>query len=139
MENLNIRTVSAKDAYSQLIIALNKYQENALFFDLVLLQVLRDGIIQRFEFTIDALWKALKEQLLVIHKLKIEEIASPRTIFRISKDSGIINLKEFNICMEMIEDRNKTSHTYDNLIAEEVFKSILSSIDTINCILNKIK
>ena len=139
MENLNIRTVSAKDAYSQLIIALNKYQENALFFDLVLLQVLRDGIIQRFEFTIDALWKALKEQLLVTHKLKIEEIASPRTIFRISKDSGIINLKEFNICMEMREDRNKTSHTYDNLIAEEVFKSILSSIDTINCILNKIK
>lgn len=76
----------------------------------------RDSAIQRFEYSIDTFWKFLKfymqEQLgLVI------EIDSPRAILRKALNVQIITDEEFEQLIEGVADRNLTSHSYKEEVA----------------------
>lgn len=48
----------------------------------------RDGVIQRFEFIFELLWKVVQEYA----KYKGIESASPRDAFRVAGDLGIIDI-----------------------------------------------
>jgi nucleotidyltransferase substrate binding protein (TIGR01987 family) len=78
-----------------------------------------DAVIQRFEFTYELTWKLLK---LILSYRGIVEVRSPRETFKESFASGIIT--EGNIWIEMLEDRNITSHTYDEEEAEKVYENV---------------
>ena len=77
-----------------------------------------DGTIQRFEFCFELAWKLLKD---VLHYDGIE-VSSPRAIIKESFQ------KEFIVdgenWMEMLNDRNKTSHLYDEQEALHIYKKI---------------
>jgi nucleotidyltransferase substrate binding protein (TIGR01987 family) len=78
----------------------------------------KDGVIQRFEFTVELLWKTLKISL----SYKGEECRSPRDCVKMAYRMGI--LEDDEIVLDMIEDRNKSSHIYDEQVAEEIFLRI---------------
>ncbi len=80
----------------------------------------RDGVIQRFEFTIELLWKAIKA---VLEYNKIE-CYSPRDCIKSAFRHGIIDDDE--IILDMLDDRNASSHIYDEKEAEKIFKRIKS-------------
>lgn len=84
---------------------------------------LRDSVIKRFEFTIDTLQKFLKSYLVFEHGLN-EDIMSPRNIFRYSLESEIVNQEQFEALIDAIEDRNRTSHTYNEKLAEIICQRI---------------
>lgn len=93
-------------------IDLYKKQENT---------VLLDGTIQRFEFCVELGWKTLKEYL---EYEKIGEFNSPRATIKECFSIGLIqNAEEW---LDMLDDRNLTSHTYDEVIAKEIYRNIIT-------------
>lgn len=79
-----------------------------------------DGTIQRFEFTFELFWKALKFFL----RNEGIDTRSPREVFM-----EAFRLEWFDdeaVFINMLEDRNKTSHTYDRETSREIFKRIKS-------------
>lgn len=77
----------------------------------------RDSVIKRFEFCFDLLWKCLKDYL---EKQCGISIASPKSAFRECFIQGFINKQEFESLDKMLDDRNNTSHRYDEFMAEEI-------------------
>ena len=97
--------------------------------------VLRDGLIQRFEFTYKLAWKATKA---VLEALGIVEIRSPKATFKEAFSQGLIQ-KETTWLM-MLKDRNMTTHVYKEEIADEIAQRIIS--DYLKCfqdLLNKLQ
>lgn len=78
-----------------------------------------DATIQRFEFTYELSWKLMKIYLEFNGNL---EVTSPRKAIKEAFKEGIIS--EGEIWLQMLQDRNRTSHTYDEECALEIFENI---------------
>ena len=78
----------------------------------------RDGVIQRFEFTFELLWKTAK----IFLEYEGFRCAGPRSCIK----EGVRRefLSEGEVLLDMLEDRNKTTHIYDEHTAEEIFERI---------------
>lgn len=87
---------------------------------------LRDSVIQRFEFSVDTLWKFLREYL-ETNKGIIFTIVSPKEVLRNALQNGILSNDEYEIFLDMIDDHNLTSHTYNEFLAEEIAHRIIAS------------
>ena len=94
----------------------------------------RDGVIQRFEFTVELFWKTLK-LLLAYQGI---DCASPRRCIKEAFRAGLIGDDE--ILLDMLEDRNRSSYIYDESTAEEIFERIVKVyVPTLERILEGIK
>ena len=80
---------------------------------------MRDGAIQRFEFCAELAWKALREYLLA---QGYAEINSPKAVMRQAYGDGI--LEEEGPWLQLIQDRNLTSHLYDESAAGAIYQRI---------------
>lgn len=80
--------------------------------------LLVDGTIQRFEFCIELLWKVLKRALLE----NGVETGTPREA--IQKAYQAKWLQDEKVWIQMLQDRNRTSHVYEEEIAREIFSRI---------------
>ena len=83
------------------------------------ISIIKEGIIQRFEFTHELAWKVMKDYL--THE-GFQNIDGSRTSTREAFNKGLITHGQ--VWMDMIESRNKTVHTYQNSILEQEFNSI---------------
>ena len=81
----------------------------------------KQGVIQAFEFTWELAWNLLKDYLTWQGET---EITGARDAIRESFKRGLI--EEGQIWMAMLQDRYRTSHTYN----ESTMREILASIDT---------
>ena len=80
----------------------------------------RDGLIQRFEFTVELAWKSLKEYL--EDQGMVVGIASPRGILKEAFAAGIID--DADVWNEILTARNTTSHIYDEATAIRIAQQI---------------
>ena len=78
----------------------------------------RDGIIQRFEFTLELSWKTAKKIL----RSNDIEVDVPKNVFREMASLGWIDSAE--LWMEYVNARNKASHIYNEEMATAVFSVI---------------
>lgn len=78
----------------------------------------RDGVIQRFEFTFELLWKTAR----VFLEYEGFRCAGPRSCIKEGARREI--LVEGEVLLDMLEDRNRTTHIYDEQTAEEIFERI---------------
>lgn len=81
-------------------------------------EVLTAGLIQTYEFTFELAWKTLKDYL----EMEGFDVPSPRATLRQAFQSGYIQQAE--VWMQALNDRNLTTHTYDELIAAKVVGDI---------------
>jgi len=81
----------------------------------------RDSSIKRFELCVDLFWKVLKDFIAAKHGIFV---ASPKSVVRESLKQSIINENELLLLIKMIDDRNLTSHTYDEVLAEDILKRL---------------
>ncbi len=79
----------------------------------------RQGVIQCFEYTHELAWNVLKDFLT---EQGITNLIGSKDSTRAAFKAGII--KDGEVWMEMIKDRNLTSHTYDEDYALSVFTNI---------------
>lgn len=80
--------------------------------------IVRDSVIQRFEFTVELSWKILQKFL---KNSGLSETLSPKAIFREAALLGWVDDPEAWI--KFVDDRNLSSHTYRESIAEKVYAS----------------
>lgn len=78
----------------------------------------KDGVIQRFEFTFELMWKTLK--LFLTDQGIISQ--SPKETLKAAFRYGL--LSEQDVYLEMLEDRNITSHNYNLAKSEQIFNRI---------------
>lgn len=75
--------------------------------------IIVDGIIQRFEFTFEQSWKVMK--LYLEDQGIIDEALAPRSTIRCAYKHKLI--ADGDVWIEMMLDRNRTSHMYDEATA----------------------
>jgi len=76
------------------------------------------GAIQNFEICYEVCWKTLKKMA----ESEGRSAASPRTAFQYAFEARFITNEP--IWVEMIKDRNLTTHIYDQATAEKIFQHI---------------
>ncbi|MDR0991537.1 MAG: nucleotidyltransferase substrate binding protein [Ruminococcus sp.] len=81
--------------------------------------IIKEGFIQRFEYTFELAWKTLKDYM-EYQGLKFQP--SPMKTVKEAFAAGII--KDGQTFIDMIESRNKTAHTYDEAVVERIFSEI---------------
>lgn len=91
----------------------------ALQLDINENEIYLDGIIKRFEFCYELSWKLMKEY---IENEGIESVKSPRSAIRESFKMNLI--EKDNGWLDMIGDRNRTSHTYNEETALDIYENI---------------
>lgn len=77
------------------------------------------GLIQAFEFTHELAWNVLKDFL---EDRGVQNLYGSRDTTREAFKTGLIENAE--IWMNMIQSRNLTSHTYDDVVAAEISSAI---------------
>ena len=83
---------------------------------------LRDSAIQRFKCSVDLFWKYL--QVYLIEALEITDVHGPKPVIRKSFALNLLNEQEAEDDLEMIKDRNLSSHIYVEEIAEHLTSKI---------------
>jgi nucleotidyltransferase substrate binding protein (TIGR01987 family) len=83
--------------------------------------IVRDAAIQRFEYTSETFWKVVKGYLDVQEGVICN---SPKSCFKEAFKVGLLSEEETVKILEMVDDRNLTSHTYHEEIAEEIYRQI---------------
>ncbi len=101
--------VKLEAALKRLGEALSEDSANPLFID---------GTIQRFEFVFELTWKTLKRALEVEGLL----CQTPRETLNTAYQTGWINTEE--LWLQMLDDRNLTSHTYEEPTASQIYENI---------------
>ncbi len=84
------------------------------------IDIIKEGILQRFEFTHELAWKVMKDYL---EFEGIQNITGSRSATREAFNIGLI--QKGQIWMDMIESRNKTVHTYNQDVLIVEFKKVV--------------
>lgn len=103
-----------KNALAQLEEAVQRYRQSSAD------TLYRDGLIQRFEFTVELAWKSLKEYL--EDQGVVLSIAAPRGILKEAFAAGI--LRDGDQWNAILTARNLTSHVYDEVTAANIARQI---------------
>jgi nucleotidyltransferase substrate binding protein (TIGR01987 family) len=98
--------------------------------------IMRDGVIQRFEYTFELSWKMLKRYLEMYGLEKVDTLNN-RDLFRIGFENGLLQNPE--AWFHYLTDRNQTSHMYDPGIASDVFESVAGFLRDAQFLLGQLK
>ena len=92
------------------------------------------GAIQAFEVCYELAKNIIRKVLL----LRAQEVhVTPKEIFRLAEAEGLILDSE--VWFDFAKKRNKTSHTYDGEIAEEILSSLPDFLRELNLLIAKLK
>jgi len=84
-------------------------------------EFIRDSVIQRFEFTYELAWKMLKLRL----EAEAIDAKTPKQTLQEALQAGFI--ADGNAWSELQRNRNLTSHTYDETLADNVYDYVVRS------------
>ncbi len=79
----------------------------------------QQGVIQGFEITYELAWNLLKDYL---HYQGVADIVGSRDAIRQSFSDGLV--KDGHVWMAMLQDRNRTVHTYNKKTADSILQNI---------------
>ncbi len=102
-------------------------------------QLEQEGVIQRFEYTMELAWKVMADYL--EYENVVFPQKTPRTVIRKAFESHLIS--EGDIWMRALDARNQVSHVYDCKIFATVISDIkdhyLQQMDDLHmCLLQKV-
>lgn len=115
MRTLEDRFAQYKNVVEKLEEVIETYNDNNS-------RIIVDAMIQRFEFCVELSWKLLKDYL---SSENVGDFNSPRSVMKESYKMGLIT--EGELWLDMLEDRNLTSHTYDEIVANTIRDNILNT------------
>ena len=116
MDNLkDIRWKQRFENFDKSYKLLNKYAKQPITTELE-----RAGIIQFFEMTFELAWKVLKDYLEAQEYL----VKSPRETVKQACQIGLID--NGHVWMDALSNRNLTTHTYDEELANKMTNEIIT-------------
>jgi nucleotidyltransferase substrate binding protein (TIGR01987 family) len=89
----------------------------------VLDEIIKEGLIQRFEYTYELAWNVMKDYAYFQGDSSLV-IGGSRDALRFAFDAGLIENGE--LWMEMIKSHQQTTHTYDEETANEIYLKIIN-------------
>lgn len=112
MKSVEFKYMNLKKAYGKLVEVSELYDGKN--------EIVRDSLIQRFEFTYELTHKTLKD---VMKYLGVTlENSFPRTIYKKAYVNNLIS--DDKVWIDLLEDRNSTSHIYIESLSDEVANRI---------------
>lgn len=120
------RLIYKKEQFS---LGLNDF-EKSLSINLSLLNediidVIRSGQAQKYEFTMELLWKTLKVFLDEVHGF---QLASPKAVIKKFYNLEYIDSLEYEALINMWSDRNSLSHIYKKEQLSQIHSRIIKSL-----------
>ena len=79
----------------------------------------KDGVIKRFEFTVELAWKTIQD---LLTERGYPDVKGPKPVIKQAFQDGIII--EGQAWIDMLDDRNRSSHLYDESVALGIFDKI---------------
>ena len=113
MRSIDFKYMNLEKAYSRLKEVSDLYDGKD--------DIIRDSLIQRFEFTYELTHKTLGEFMKYLGVTL--ENSFPRTIFKKAYVNNLIS--DDKVWINLLEDRNSTSHIYNENLADEVADRIV--------------
>ena len=92
-----------------------------------------DATIQRFEFTFELAWKFLKDYF----SERDIQLNYPKEV--IQEAFSVDLIEEEDVWVKMLKDRNMTSHTYDEKLANDIYSRIKLYVPKLRNLLDKIE
>lgn len=83
--------------------------------------IIKEGLIQRFEYTHELAWNVMKDFLM---ESGAPEIYGSKDAIREAYNVGLI--ANGKMWMDMVSSRNRTSHTYNEEVANEIFSMVIN-------------
>ena len=94
--------------------------EPALFPDLVADNI-KSGQIQKFEFTVELLWKTVQVFLFEIDGI---DVVTPKSVAKEFVEAGHCDYEAYELFIRAINDRNQLSHIYRQEMAESIWQRL---------------
>ena len=116
--SINDKIKQLEKVFENLKIIIDAYEKEE---DRIIKDGLRDSIIQRFEFVTELSWKLMKKYL---DENLVLEVYSQRSVIKESYKQDLIENGE--LWLDILEDRNLTSHTYDENTANRIKDNIVN-------------
>lgn len=119
-------------------IKLQKFQKALASLEMIYLKPAQkdraniDATIKRFEFTFELTWKYLKDYF----SERDLQLNYPKETLQEAFAVGLIDNEE--IWVNMLNDRNMTSHTYNENLADEIYERVKSYVPEFKKLLFKL-
>lgn len=114
MRSIDFKYMNLKKAYDRLLEVSKLYDGND--------DIIRDSLIQRFEFTYELTHKTLREFMKYLGVTL--ENSFPRTIYKKAYVNNLVSNDK--VWISLLEDRNSTSHIYSENLANEIANRIVN-------------
>jgi nucleotidyltransferase substrate binding protein (TIGR01987 family) len=111
---INIKTEDFKQAFNKLI------QATELEYS----DIVRDSVLLRFELTSELAWKTVK--IYLEDKFQVES-PYPATVYREIGKTSLLSPDEIETALEMVYDRNRMVHDYNQEWADLLYKKVLKN------------
>jgi len=122
MQNKDIRWTQRFSNFNQAFIQLTKFVARDIDS---LNELEQQGLIQSFEYNYELAWKTQKDFLA---SRGVSELFGPRDVVRAAFNLGLIENGE--VWLEMISDRNLTTHTYNKATTHKIIGHIVENYYT---------
>lgn len=109
----------AAEKTAQLQRAVSRLKEAIAEYEQTHSQAVRDGAIQRFEISAELAWKATQDYL---EEQGYLDVHSPKAVMRKAYLEGLVTDEQG--WLSLLDARNKTSHLYDDIVADQVYQRI---------------
>jgi nucleotidyltransferase substrate binding protein (TIGR01987 family) len=87
---------------------------------------IENGQIQKFEIVTELLWKTVKQYLLTQHAVDTQ---SPKQAIKAFFLVQALTDEEYNLWLDMLDDRNRLSHLYQKSLFEEIKRKLPSYLE----------
>lgn len=134
MVQQDIRWIQRFNNYRKALTRLSqavRIMSNKLAFNTEIDDLLKEGMIQRFEYTHELAWKVMKDYA---EYQGYTDIRGSRDAIRRAFEMKLIDDKRW---MESIESRNLTSHNYNDEVASEIYETIMQLYYPLLCAFEK--
>ena len=128
MRSIDFKYMNLKKAYDRLLEVSKLYDGKD--------DIIRDSLIQRFEFTYELTHKTLREFMKYLGVTL--ENSFPRSIYKKVYVNNLISNDK--VWISLLEDRNSTSHIYSEDLADEIANRIVNEyVDAIGELVNNLE
>jgi len=86
---------------------------------------IKSGRVQKFEFCTELLWKTLKIYLWEVNGI---DSRSPKSVIKDFYNLDWLSVEKYEKIMEMLDDRNRLSHIYNYEQFEEIYNRIILTL-----------
>lgn len=119
--------------------ALNTFEKSTMIDDAIFSDIEQDtiksGQVQKFEMCVELFWKTTKKFLYEIHGI---EAISPKMVMKELYRTKYTNEKDYETLIEMINDRNRLSHIYNENQFNEIYCRLTEYLYLMKGIVSKI-